>query len=102
MWWVTSVFGVAVGTATLPVFSLEVYLVAVMSTNPDLPWWVCGPAAALGQVLGKGVHYLAARGALKLPRLLRRPLPVGSRYRRWLHDFGERCEQHPRRTVAVV
>lgn len=75
MWWVTSVFGVEVGTAILPVFSLEVYLVAVMSTNPDLPWWVCGPAAALGQVLGEGVHYLAARGALKLPRLLRRPFP---------------------------
>ncbi|WP_245556190.1 VTT domain-containing protein [Actinopolyspora mortivallis] len=62
----------SVSTAVVPVFSSEVYLVSVALTQPELSWWVLGPAAAVGQLVGKTVHYLAARGALRIPRLLRR------------------------------
>ncbi|WP_258175244.1 VTT domain-containing protein [Actinopolyspora mortivallis] len=62
----------SVSTAVVPVFSSEMYLVGVALAQPELSWWVLGPAAAVGQLVGKTVHYLAARGVLRLPRLLRR------------------------------
>ena len=63
--WLLSVFAVSFGTAVLPVFSSELYLVTVLVTHPELDWWIAGPAAAIGQLLGKAIHYLAA-----LPHLI--------------------------------
>ncbi|SFE26568.1 membrane protein YqaA, SNARE-associated domain [Actinopolyspora alba] len=93
MLWALSVFAMSAGTAVVPVFSAEVYLVSVVLTQHGPPWWVLGPVAAVGQLLGKAVHYLAARGAVRLPRLLNRD---GRRKGwRWPHRLGELCRRHP-------
>ncbi|ASU77628.1 hypothetical protein CDG81_04095 [Actinopolyspora erythraea] len=100
MLWGLSVFAMSAGTAVVPVFSAEVYLVSVVLTQAGPPWWVLGPVAAAGQLLGKAVHYLAARGVVRLPGLLNRAgRGEGWRWPRRLHEL---CERHPVSGAGMV
>ncbi|NHD19012.1 MULTISPECIES: hypothetical protein [unclassified Actinopolyspora] len=101
MLWILSVFTMSAGTAVVPVFSAEVYLVTVALAQSDLPWWALGPAAAAGQLLGKAVHYLAARGVVRLPRLLRCADGEGPRWQ-WPHRLRELCVRRPLAGAGVV
>lgn len=102
MFWIASVFGVSLGSGILPVASAELYLVGVMLARPELQWWVLGPAAALGQLLGKVVQYLLARGALQLPRLLRRPVSPENTWVRRAIRFRDGCADRPVRSSGTV
>lgn len=102
MSWLLSVFVVSVGTGIAPVFSSEIYLVGVMVSHPELPWWLAGSVAAVGQLLGKSVHYLAARGVVELPRVLPRSGRVTGRWSRWSQRFQGACVQRPVRSAGVV
>lgn len=100
MTWLLSVFAVSAGTGVVPVFSSELYLVGVMAAHPELPWWLAGSVAAVGQLLGKSVHYLAARGVVAVPRWV-----DGVRWGRW-SDWSGRfqrwCRRRPLWSAGVV
>jgi len=70
-YWLCIAFGLAFGLAVLPFGSIEVFLIGLVVHRPDIPWAALGLAVATGQVLGKLVHYYAARGMLRLPALVR-------------------------------
>lgn len=106
--WLFLAFGVAIGLALAPVFSVEVLVVTLASTT-SIPWVLLGAAVAVGEVAGKSLYYLAARGTIRLPapmhnRLQRQHSPgarrrqwrAGSnRVRGWIHKMRERCIRHP-------
>jgi membrane protein YqaA with SNARE-associated domain len=95
-------------SALIPVFNIELYLVGLVSQQPQLQWWLLGLAAAVGQLSGKTLFYLAGRGSLRLPGWLHgRTTGRGEgRWSRWLqrlHDRFHRTARHrPRWTVAVL
>ncbi|NIH84299.1 hypothetical protein [Amycolatopsis granulosa] len=105
--WVT--LGVAFGSAILPVVSIEVFVLGLVASEPRVHWLLIGAAVAIGQVAGKLLYYLAARGSIGLPRFLHdrlhRQRPP-SRRREWWHLrtkwlrgkvewLRERCHRHP-------
>lgn len=106
--WLLLSFAVAVGLALAPVFSVEILVISLASTT-QIPWVLLGAAVALGEVSGKSLYYLAARGTIRLPAPLhnrlhrqhspgarRRQLREGSnRVRTWIHKMRERCLRHP-------
>lgn len=100
MLWILSVFTMSAATAVVPVFSAEVYLVTVALAQSGLPWWTLGPAAAAGQLLGKAVHYLGARGVVRLPRLLRRD--EGTPRWQWPRRLHELCVRRPLAGAGLV
>ncbi|EID52662.1 hypothetical protein [Saccharomonospora xinjiangensis] len=106
--WLCISLGVAFGTSVLPVMSVELFVIGLVTSEPWLPWIGVGAAAALGQVAGKLLYYLAARGSIELPsalhrtRKLRPPSPARERWRRrtkrlrgLLEAVRERCHRHP-------
>lgn len=113
--WLFLAFGIALGVAVAPIFSVEVFVVSLASTTA-IPWILIGAAVATGQVAGKTVYYLGARGSIRLPAPLHRHLhrqrqPSArwtrsrakssrlrgwtDRIRGWIDGLRERCSRHP-------
>lgn len=110
--WLFVAFGVSVGSAVAPVISAEVFVLSLASASPGLPWLLVGAIVAIGQVAGKLVYYLGARGSIRLPKPLhnhvhrarrtREPSVWRDRWhartkriRGWLEALRERCHRHP-------
>ena len=72
MEWIALTFVYSTVSALVPVVNAELYLVGLMTQQPQLAWWLVGLAAAAGQMVGKLVYYYAGRGTLQLPARLRR------------------------------
>lgn len=106
--WLFLAFGFALGVAVAPIFSVEVFVVSLAATTA-IPWILIGAAVATGQVAGKTVYYLGARGSIRLPAPLHRHLhrhhhpserwnrwrAKSKRIRGWIDRLRERCRRHP-------
>ncbi|MFD9896519.1 hypothetical protein [Amycolatopsis sp. NPDC058986] len=107
--WLLVTLGVAFGSAIVPLINVEVFLLGLVASHPDLHWLALGAVVAVGQIAGKLLYFLAARGSIKLPRFLhdrlhreRPPSPRRDRWRMrtkrirgWLDALRERCHRHP-------
>jgi membrane protein YqaA with SNARE-associated domain len=113
--WLGVSLGVAFGSAVLPLISVELFLIGLVTQQPQIPWLLLGAVIAIGQVAGKLVHYFAARGSLRLPDVMRLPAFLRRRARgdrgpsprreRWAlrtkrvrasaARLTERCHRHP-------
>jgi membrane protein YqaA with SNARE-associated domain len=100
--WLSLTFGVALGSAILPVISIELFVIGLVTQQPHISCWWVGLAVAVGQVLGKLVYFLAARGSLRLPVFLRREekaeKPCSEFKLKWkarLENVRVRCHRHP-------
>ncbi|PXY33665.1 hypothetical protein [Prauserella endophytica] len=107
--WLALTLGVAFGSAVVPVISIEVFVIGLMTSENGIPWLAVGAAVAIGQIAGKLLYFLAARGSIRLPDMLHRRLhrerpPSARRYRwhlrtkrlrAWLEALRERCHRHP-------
>lgn len=107
--WLCVTFGVSVGSALLPIISVEVFVVGMVSSQPELPWLGIAAVVAVGQIIGKLPYFLAARGYIHLPDFLHRRAPRirppserrerwkvrTKRIRGWILALRERCHQHP-------
>ncbi|MEU4741065.1 hypothetical protein AB0G02_11460 [Actinosynnema sp. NPDC023658] len=101
--WVCLTFGVAFGSALVPLISIEIFVLGLVTQQPGISWWWIGLAVALGQVLGKLLYFLAARGSLRLPGFMKRkekqskPLsPWRTRWKARMEWVRTRCHRHPR------
>lgn len=102
--WLAIAFGLAFATAVVPFGSIELFLIGLVTRRPDIPFVALGAAIAIGQVLGKLVHYYATVGVLRLPRLLSRsPSPERrpGRVATWLKWATERARESPRWMAGV-
>ncbi|MDI5977588.1 hypothetical protein [Amycolatopsis magusensis] len=107
--WLCVTLGVAFGSAIVPLISVEVFVIGLASSEPGVHWLAIGAAVAVGQIAGKLLYYLAAKGSIKLPKFLHdrlhreRPMtPRRARWelrtkrvRAWLEALRERCHRHP-------
>ncbi|MFD9739217.1 hypothetical protein [Umezawaea sp. NPDC059074] len=100
--WLCLTFGVAVGSAILPIISIELFVIGLVTQQPGISCWWIGFAVATGQVLGKLVYFLAARGSLHLPAFLRRKekpekpsSPFKLKWKARLDTVRDRCHRHP-------
>jgi membrane protein YqaA with SNARE-associated domain len=98
--------GVAFGSAVIPLISIEVFVIALITREPGLPCLALGAVVAVAQIAGKLLFYLAARGSLRLPSFMhRKPKPLTERRlrwqqrtkraRAWLDRLSEKCHRHP-------
>jgi membrane protein YqaA with SNARE-associated domain len=101
--WLCLTFGVAFGSAMIPLISIEIFVVGLVTQQPGISWWWIGLAVAVGQVLGKMFYFLAARGSLHLPAFLKRrertakPLsPWRQKWKARMEWVRVRCHRHPR------
>ena len=107
MWLLISV-GVAFASALLPIVSVELFLIGLVTQRPGIPWVALGAAIAVGQIGGKLIYYLAARGSLRLPKFMHRKPRLkapSQRRERWalrtkrirslVDRITERCHRHP-------
>ncbi|MGH3433389.1 MAG: hypothetical protein ACRDQB_11200 [Thermocrispum sp.] len=115
MTWLLVTFGVAVGSALLPLISVEVFVITMASSEPSLHWAAIAAVVAAGQLLGKLPYFLAARGSIHLPAFLHRRVagdrPPSARRDKWrmrtkrlraaLETLRERCHQHPHWMVGT-
>ncbi len=60
--WLGLTLGVALGSALIPLISVEIFLVGLALEQPHIPWLFLGAVVAVGQVSGKLLYYYAARG----------------------------------------
>src|SRR4051794_32810619 len=82
--WLAVCLGVAFGSAIMPLISIEIFLLGLVSQEPGIPWLALGAVIAVGQVAGKLLYYYAAKGSLRLPGFLHRPpRPPTPRRERW-------------------
>lgn len=106
MKWIALTFGTAAASAIFPPLNLETYLVALMLARPELAWWLIGPVAAAGQMLGKMPYYYGARGSLRLPGWLHRKTATQQqgtgRWARWMVTFQRNCQQRPAWTAGAL
>ena len=107
--WFCLTLGVAFSSALIPLISVEVFVIGLVSSEPSARWFLVGAAVAIGQVAGKLLFYLAARGSIRLPpflhdKLHRRRVPSPRRdrrhrYAKWVRAkveaLRERCHRHP-------
>ncbi|RZS34736.1 membrane protein YqaA with SNARE-associated domain [Herbihabitans rhizosphaerae] len=107
--WLGVTLGVAFGSALLPLISVEVFVVALVAREPGIPILLIAAVVAVGQVAGKLLYYLAARGDLHLPAFMHRKhadeKPPSARRERWrartkrlrakVEALTERCHRHP-------
>lgn len=93
--------GYCVLSALVPIVNAEAYLVALaaLADPPDV--WILAGCAASGQMVGKCIYYLVGRGALRLPRLLRRKEQPG-RWARRLEAWREKAERRPVYAAGLV
>lgn len=109
--WLCVSLGVAFGLSVLPVMSVELFVLGLVTGDPDIPWAGVGAVVAFGQVGGKLLYYLGAKGTIQLPSALQRtlhrePRPPSARRDRWhlrtkrirrgIEAIRERCRRHPR------
>jgi membrane protein YqaA with SNARE-associated domain len=98
--------GVAFGSALVPLISVEIFVLALVTREPALPCLALGAVVAAAQVGGKLLYYLAARGSLHLPKFMHRtPKPLSERrlrwqqrtkrIRAWVELLTEKCHRHP-------
>jgi membrane protein YqaA with SNARE-associated domain len=110
--WLGLSMGVAFGSALLPLISIEIFLIGLVTQQPDIPWLALGGVIAIGQVAGKLIYYFAAKGSVRLPTFLhRKPKPITprrhrmalrtKRLRAWVERLTERCHRHPRWMVGT-
>ncbi|MPY78608.1 MAG: hypothetical protein GEV04_08945 [Actinophytocola sp.] len=108
MTWLGVTFGIAFGSAIVPVISIEVFVLGMASAESAPHWALIGAVVALGQLTGKMPYYLAARGSIRLPSWLHRTQnnrPASPRRERfrlrtkrikmWFETLRERCHRHP-------
>lgn len=112
--WLGVTLSVSFGSAVLPVISVELFVLGMASSQPGVHWLAIGAVVATGQMAGKLLHFLCARGSLKLPRVLRLeflrrraqserpPSPARDRWqartkklRMRVEAMRERCHRHP-------
>lgn len=100
--WLCLTFGVAFGSAMVPLISIEIFVIGLVTQQPEISWWWIGLVVAVGQVLGKMFYFLAARGSLHLPAFLKRrekpDKPLSPRRLKWkarLEWVRVRCHRHP-------
>ncbi|GAB2756521.1 membrane protein [Salinifilum aidingensis] len=99
--------GVAVVSAVFPLISVEIFALGVLFGGADVPWWALALVIAVGQIAGKTLHYGAARGAVRLPGLLRRTGRFPRRRARTraaalLERFRDTCRQRPAWSGGVL
>jgi membrane protein YqaA with SNARE-associated domain len=107
MWLLISV-GVAFASALLPIVSVEIFLIGLVTQRPGIPWVALGAAIAVGQIAGKLIYYFVARGSLPLPKFMHRKPKLKppserrerwamrtKRLRSWTDRITERCHRHP-------
>ncbi|MFL6141340.1 MAG: hypothetical protein ACJ72N_05655 [Labedaea sp.] len=110
--WLGVSIAVGFGSALLPVLSVELFLVGLVTHQPGIPCLALGAAIAVGQVAGKLIYYYAARGSWQLPAFLRRRPRQPSlraerfamrtkRIRAWFGRLTERCHRHPHWMVGT-
>ncbi len=58
----STTFGVSMAGALMPLISVELFVVGLALSGPDLPWWVLALVIAVGQAAGKLLYYYAAQG----------------------------------------
>ncbi|MEC3977504.1 hypothetical protein [Amycolatopsis sp. H20-H5] len=107
--WLLVTLGVAFGSAIVPLISVEVFVIGLVANEPGMHWFVLGAVVAIGQIAGKLLYFLAARGTIRLPKFLHdrlhRERPPSARRERWhlrtkkirgkLDALRERCHRHP-------
>lgn len=106
--WLCVTLGVAFGSALVPLVSIEVFVLALVTQEPGISWAALAAVVAVGQVGGKLFYYLAARGSIHLPAFLHRKPKVKvltarrqrwqsrtKRMRGWVDSLREKCERHP-------
>ncbi|WP_433869677.1 VTT domain-containing protein [Saccharopolyspora sp. CA-218241] len=101
----STTFGVSVASALLPLISIELFVVGLLLKGPEIPWWVLALVIATGQIGGKLLHFYAARGAIRLPKVLRRRADREQRpgrWRDWMQRFRATCRQRPLWTGGVL
>lgn len=113
--WLCVTFGVALGSALLPLISIEVFVIGMVSNQPGLHWAAVAAVVAAGQLIGKLPYYLAARGSIHLPAFMHRkrlaanpPTPRQlkwrartKRLRAWVELIRERCHAHPQWMIGT-
>jgi membrane protein YqaA with SNARE-associated domain len=98
--------GVAFGSALVPLINVEIFVLALVTREPALSCLAIGAVVAAGQVGGKFIYYLAARGTFHLPKFMhRKPKPPTARRERWrqrtkrvrmwVERLTEKCHKHP-------
>lgn len=102
MEWIALTVGVCLISALVPVVNAEIYLVGLVTQQPQLPWWLVGLAAAVGQLAGKLVFYYAGRGSLRLPARLRRDSERRGRWSARLARLQQTCRDRPVWTAGVL
>lgn len=98
-----TLLGVAFLSALIPILNLEVYLGGLAVFGEDAGVWdvvVLSGVAAIGQMAGKMLFFLAGRGVLLLPKRLRHddarpPSPRRARAAARLVRWQERVEARP-------
>ncbi|QRP48715.1 hypothetical protein [Amycolatopsis sp. FDAARGOS 1241] len=109
MGWLLVTLGVAFGSAIVPVVNAELFVVGLCASQHNPHWLWLGAAVAAGQIAGKLLYFLAARGSIKLPRFLHdrlhREHEPSARRDRWhrrtkvirakVEALRERCRRHP-------
>lgn len=107
MQWIALTLGISLISALLPVVNAELYLIALVTQQPQLAWWLVGLAAAVGQLIGKLAFFYLGRGSVRLPARWRRLHHAADpqRHRRWsgrLARFRQTCRDRPVWTAAVL
>ncbi len=94
---ISTAFGVSMAGALMPVISVEVFVVGLALSGPELPWWFLALVIAVGQSAGKLLYYYAAQGIRCLPRFLHPKAGAEPRGRagRRLEQFRQLCAQRP-------
>lgn len=115
--WLGLALAVAVAGALIPFISVELFVLGLVTQQPQVPWWALGLVIAIGQVGGKLPYFYLARGRLRIPVLGRRVrvpstqppeqpvrrLPrLSQRWARWLERFQLTCQGRPLWTFAVM
>ncbi|MBB5157883.1 VTT domain-containing protein [Saccharopolyspora phatthalungensis] len=95
--WLLTTAGTAALGSVFPLVNIELYLLGVVSTVPGVSWWALGLAAAVGQVAGKTLFYLAGKGGFTLGERLRERVEAKRRGRwaAWFEKFHRRTEERP-------
>ncbi|MHA6800770.1 hypothetical protein [Bounagaea algeriensis] len=99
--------GLSVVSAVFPLISIEVFALGVLLGGADVPWWALALVIAVGQITGKTLHYGAARGAVRLPKLLGRTGRLPHRRERTraaalLDRFRTTCQHRPVASGGVL
>lgn len=94
-------FGYCIISALVPLVNAEAYLLGVAALTHAPNVWTLAGCAAGGQMVGKVVYYLAGRGAVRLPRMMRRKQRPG-RWAARLERWRERAEERPVYAAGLV